>query len=173
MGCAILQQAGRIQSMSVKMLTHIGICGSDLPRARAFYTDVLGMKEVGGLETAGESVDQLLGLPAVDLEAVYLERDGFRLELLHYRSPGHQGKSEPPRPMNLLGLTHLSLRVANLAEICRRIEAAGGRVLRETWHENPERRTRVCMGTDPDGLRLELIEAPGDPALIPQVPRRQ
>ena len=26
---------------------------------------------------------------------------------------------------------------------------------------------------DPDGLRLELIQAPGDPSLIPQVPPRQ
>jgi catechol 2,3-dioxygenase-like lactoylglutathione lyase family enzyme len=159
--------------MSVRMLTHIGICVSDLARARAFYTQVLGLKEVGGLETTGETVDQLLGLGDVDLEAVYLERDGFRLELLHFRSPGHQGSARPPRPMNLLGLTHLSLRVADLAEICRRIEAAGGRILRETWHEHAERGTRVCMGTDPDGLRLELIEAPGDPSLIPQVPPRQ
>jgi catechol 2,3-dioxygenase-like lactoylglutathione lyase family enzyme len=154
------------------MLTHIGICVSDLARARAFYSEVLGLKEVGGLETAGENVDQLLGVPDVDLEAVYLERDGFRLELLHYRSPGHQGRAEPPRPMNLLGLTHLSFRVADLDAICRRIEAAGGRILRETWHEHAERGTRVCMGTDPDGLRLELIQAPGDPSLIPQVPPR-
>ena len=70
LGCAILQQRPRIKrkprggpvGMSVRMLTHIGICVSDLTRARAFYTDVLGLKEVGGLETAGETVDQLLGL---------------------------------------------------------------------------------------------------------------
>jgi catechol 2,3-dioxygenase-like lactoylglutathione lyase family enzyme len=158
--------------MTVQMLTHIGICVSDLPRARAFYSDVLGLKEVGGLETSGDNVDALLGLPRVDLEAVYLERDGFRLELLHYRSPGHQGQAYPPRPMNLLGLTHLSFRVADLDAICRRIEGAGGRIFRETWHEHAERGTRVCMGADPDGTRLELIQAPGDPSLIPQVPPR-
>jgi catechol 2,3-dioxygenase-like lactoylglutathione lyase family enzyme len=157
--------------MSVKMLTHIGICVSDLGRARSFYTEVLGFKEVGGLLTSGETVDALLGLAGVDVEAIYLERDGFRLELMHYRSPGHQGQAQP-RPMNLLGLTHLSLRVADLDAICARIEAAGGRILRETWQELPGRNTRVVMGTDPDGTRLELIQAPGDPSLIPQVPRR-
>jgi catechol 2,3-dioxygenase-like lactoylglutathione lyase family enzyme len=156
--------------MNVQMLTHIGICVSDLARARRFYSEVLEMKEVGGLETAGDHVDQLLGLPKVHLEAVYLERDGFRLELLHYRSPGHQGKPLPPRPMNLLGLTHLSLRVRDLDAICSRIESAGGRIFRETWHEMAERGTRVVMGADPDGTRLELIQAPGDPSLIPQVP---
>jgi catechol 2,3-dioxygenase-like lactoylglutathione lyase family enzyme len=91
--------------MSVQMLTHIGICVSDLRRARSFYTDVLGFEEVGGLRTSGEVLDALLGLPDVDLKAVYLERDGVRLELLHFRSPGHQGDGQP-RPMNLLGLTH-------------------------------------------------------------------
>jgi catechol 2,3-dioxygenase-like lactoylglutathione lyase family enzyme len=156
--------------MNVQMLTHIGICVSDLERARRFYTQVLEMKEVGGLETAGDNVDQLLGLPTVHLEAVYLERDGFRLELLHYRSPGHQGQPYPPRPMNLLGLTHLSFRVRDLAALCSAIEAAGGRIFRETWHEHAERGTRVVMGADPDGTRLELIQAPGDPSLIPQVP---
>jgi catechol 2,3-dioxygenase-like lactoylglutathione lyase family enzyme len=156
--------------MTVKMLTHIGLCVSELERARRFYTEVLGMKEVGGLVTSGETVDRLLGLSDVEAEAVYLERDGFRLELLHYRSPGHAEPSYPLRPMNLLGLTHLSFRVADLDETCRRIEAAGGRILRETWHEHRERGTRVCMATDPDGLRLELIEAPGDPSRIPQIP---
>jgi glyoxylase I family protein len=92
---------------------------------------------------------------------------------LSYRSPGHQGKAHPPRPMNLLGLTHLSLRVSDLDAICRRIEAAGGRIFRETWHEHAERGTRVVMGADPDGTRLELIQAPGDPSLIPQVPPRR
>jgi glyoxylase I family protein len=157
--------------MGVEMLTHIGICVSDLERARSFYTEVLGMKEVGGLHTSGATVDALLGLAGVDVEAVYLERDGFRLELMQYRSPGHRGQAQP-RPMNLLGLTHLSLRVADLDATCARIEAAGGRILRETQGAHPERSTRFLMATDPDGTRLELIQAPGDPSLVPQLPRR-
>jgi glyoxylase I family protein len=154
--------------MSVQMLTHIGICVSDLGRARSFYTDVLGFEEVGRLLTSGEEVDALLGLPDADVEAVYLERDGVRLELLHFRSPGHQGDAQP-RPMNLLGLTHLSLRVADLDATCAAVEAAGGRILRETRHGYPDRGSRFVMTTDPDGTRLELIEAPGDPKAVPQI----
>ena len=156
--------------METVRIHHVALPVADPGRSARFYSDVLEMKEVGGLETAGDNVDQLLGLPKVHLEAVYLERDGFRLELLHYRSPGHQGKPLPARPMNLLGLTHLSLRVRDLDAICSRIEAAGGTIFRETWHEMAERGTRVVMGADPDGTRLELIQAPGDPSLIPQVP---
>ena len=157
--------------MSVNMLTHIGICVADLGRARSFYAAVLGFAEVGRLLVAGDAVDALLGLANVDVEAVYLERDGFRLELLYYRSPGHQGEARP-RPMNLRGLTHLSLRVSDLDAMCASIEAAGGTVLRETMQSNPARHSRFVMATDPDGTRLELIEAPGDPAAIPQTPQR-
>jgi len=153
------------------MLTHIGICVSDLRRARSFYGEVLGFEEVGGLLTSGDAVDALLGLAGVDVEAVYLERDGVRIELLHYRAPGHQGDAQP-RPMNLLGLTHLSLRVTDLDATCAAIEAAGGRILRETWQQYPERGSRFVMTTDPDGTRLELLEAPGDPSAVPRMPPR-
>lgn len=156
--------------MSVQLVTHTGICVSDLDRARSFYTEVLGFEEVGTLLISGETVDALLSLADVDVEAVYVERDGVRLELLHFRSPGHRGEARP-RPMNLLGLTHLSLRVTDLDAMCARVEAAGGGVLRETLQSNPGRNSRFVMATDPDGTRLELIEAPGDPSLIPQGPR--
>jgi len=157
--------------MSVQLVTHIGICVSDLGRACSFYSQVLGFAEVGRLPLSGAMVDTLLGLADVNVEAVYLERDGFRVELLHYRSPGHRGEPRP-RPMNLLGMTHLSLRVTDLDAMCARIEAAGGRILRETLQSNPVRQSRFVMATDPDGTRIELIEAPGDPSLIPGSPRQ-
>jgi len=152
--------------MSVQLLTHLGICVADLGRARAFYTQVLGFAEVGRLEISGVFVDTLLGIDGADVDAVYLERDGFRIELLCFRSPGHVGEAAP-RAMNQLGLTHLSLRVSDLDAICASIENAGGRVLRETLQSNPARGSSFVMATDPDGTRIELIEAPGDPSLIP------
>ena len=157
-----------MRGMEIRMLTHIGICVSDLERSLAFYRDVLGCKEVGRLVATGAKTDRLLALSATELEAVYLERDGFRLELLHYRSPGHRGPSAP-RPMNQLGLTHLSLRVEDMEAVCAAIEAAGGTVLldRCDLEKDP---ARVEMVTDPDGLLIELIEAPGDPAAIPTMP---
>jgi glyoxylase I family protein len=156
--------------MSVQMLTHIGLCVADLDRSRAFYTEVLGFLEVGGLRISGATVDALLSLADADVDAVYVERDGFRLELIQYRSPGHRGEAEP-RPMNLLGLTHLSLRVGDLDATSARIEAAGGAILPATRGAHPERSTRFVMAIDPDGTRLELIEAPGDPSRIPQFTR--
>jgi len=155
--------------MAVQRLSHLGLCVSDLERSVRFYHDVLGFAERSRLEMAGTPAERLLAIPGVKLRAVYLERDGTRLELLHYDAPGAVGAPEP-RPMNALGFTHLSLRVEDLAGLAPRIEAAGGKLLDATRVEIPEARTVAVFATDPDGTRLELIEAPGDPAIQPGTP---
>jgi catechol 2,3-dioxygenase-like lactoylglutathione lyase family enzyme len=153
----------------VQRLTHLGICVSDLQRSLRFYRDVLGCKEVGRLDMEGEPAATLLGLPGLKMRAIYLERDGWRLELLEFPAPGWIGPSAP-RPMNQLGLTHLSFRVADLDGICGQIERAGGRLLPETRRDIPGSPSRAMMVVDPDGLRLELIQGPGDPNAVPGSP---
>ena len=155
--------------MKIRMLTHIGICVSDLDRSTAFYRDVLGCKQVGRLVASGPMTEHILALEGVELEAVYLERDGVRLELLHFRSPGHQGP-DSPRPVNQLGLTHISLRVEDMEAVCDAIEAAGGRVLRERSRADCVP-AGLKMATDPDGMLIELIEKDGDPSEIPNANR--
>jgi glyoxylase I family protein len=156
--------------MDIQRLTHIGICVSDLERSLRFYCDVLGCKEVGRLEMDGGAADTLNGMEGVKVRAIYLERDGWRLELIAFPEPGWVGPREP-RPMNQLGLTHLSFRVADLEAVCARLEAAGGGLLPETRIGGPDRPTHVIMAHDPDGIRLELIQGPGDPNALPGGPR--
>jgi glyoxylase I family protein len=151
----------------IQRLTHMGICVSDLERSLHFYGEVLGCREVGRLELEGQPTATLNGWTDVKVRAVYLERDGWRLELMEFAVPGAIGP-DAPRPMNQLGLTHLSFRVADLDAACARIEAAGGGVLRETRLAVPGGATRAIMAFDPDGVRLELIEAPGDPNAVPK-----
>ncbi|MBJ19393.1 MAG: VOC family protein [bacterium] len=155
--------------MQIRKLTHIGICVSDLDRSTAFYVEALGCEEVGRLVASGATTDHILALEGTELEAVYLERDGYRLELLHYRQPGHEGPATP-RPMNQLGLTHISLRVEEIGAVCSRIESFGGKVLRA---RSPEEHVPagLRMATDPDGMLIELIEKPGDPNEIPNAGR--
>jgi glyoxylase I family protein len=106
---------------------------------------------IDGPETA-----QLLAVPGLVLDLVYLQRDGFRLELLSYVAPGVHGSGDP-RQMNAVGFTHLSFRVNDPDELIGRIERYGGRA-------RPERTVtfeggnRGLMATDPDGNWLELIE---------------
>jgi catechol 2,3-dioxygenase-like lactoylglutathione lyase family enzyme len=147
-------------------VSHLGLCVADLERSLRFYCDGLGFREVSGLDLAGEPSATLLELPGVALRARWLERDGVRLELLHYLAPGTTGDGRP-RPMNALGFTHLSLRVADLDAVAARLEALGGRALAHTRVESPALRMRALFVADPDGARLELLEAPGDPAAPP------
>jgi len=152
--------------VEVQRLSHIGICVRNLEASVAFYRDALGFAELSRLEVSGPESDRLLELSDVALSAVYLERDGTRIELLCFDSPGVTG--EPgPRPVNLTGLTHLSFRVTDLDAAVGRVAACGGQVLEQTRIESNRFQTRAIFVTDPDGLRLELLEAPGDPNALP------
>ena len=106
----ILSDRQEDSHMAVLRMTHIGICVTDLERSMRFYRDLLGFTYRSELRVQGEPSDTLLRLRDVDLRAVYLERDGTRIELLHYAAPGAVGDGAPRR-MNGRGLTHLSLRV--------------------------------------------------------------
>ena len=77
--------------MHIQRLTHLGICVSDLERSLRFYRDVLGCKEVGRLEMEGGMADIVNELEGVEVRAIYLERDGWRLELISFPEPGCVG----------------------------------------------------------------------------------
>jgi catechol 2,3-dioxygenase-like lactoylglutathione lyase family enzyme len=142
-------------------MSHVGICVSDWRRSLRFYHDVLGFRYVHELEAKGEPSDTLLRLEGVALRTLYLEREGVRIGLLHFDSPGCTGDGEPP-PMNRLGLTNLSLRVDDLDRTLAEMAQAGVRVLRDTRIEIPQARTRAVFVTDPDGTLIELVQQPGD-----------
>ncbi len=137
-------------------LTHIGLCVRDIRLATEFYCAALGFEEVTRMQFDDAATAQLLDVPALVLDLIYLQRDGFRLELLGYEQPGTVG--EPgPRAMNRLGFTHLSFRVDDVDGVADAIVAHGGRTF-------PERTVtfdggnRGVMAADPDGNLLELIE---------------
>jgi glyoxylase I family protein len=149
--------------VSVRRFSHLGLCVRDLARAEAFYVRGLGFRELSRMTTRGAQTSQLLGLARVVLDALYLERDGLRLELLHYRSPGCEAPTEP-RPMNRTGLTHLSLVVSDLEALLASLAELGATPLPESRIESPQFSSRVIFVLDPDGTRVELIDGDFDPA---------
>ena len=152
--------------MSILHLSHIGLCVSDLDAAKRFYCEQLGFRERHAFDVSGEHADRLLELADVDLRTCYLERDGVRLELLCFREPGHRGEGVV-RPMNALGLTHLSLRVDDLDATVAALRAAGTRILEHTRIDGPGPGTAAVFVADPDGTRIELVQLPGDPTRLP------
>ena len=144
----------------ITKVSHIGVCVSDLERSLRFYCDILGFvvsSTVPEVRVEGEPSDSLLQLRDVKLHAVYLERDGFRLELLHYASPRSPAKA-PQRAMNDLGFTHLSVKVTDVEATLAQLEAAGVTVDRATVIQVGGL-TVAGFVRDPDGLGIELVIA--------------
>ncbi len=148
--------------MTVLYPMHVGICVRDLEHSIRFYRDGLGFEAAGRLKFSDESTATLLGIPDAELHAVYLERDGLRIELLHYPKPGAIGSPEP-RPMNRVGLTHLAVRVESLDDTIAKLTPLGATALEQTRVRNDEFDADLIYITDPDGTRIECVETPKDP----------
>jgi catechol 2,3-dioxygenase-like lactoylglutathione lyase family enzyme len=150
--------------MSVRRLSHHGLCVSDLERSLAFYRDGFGFTEVSRLRFEDASTHTLLSLPGCVLEAVYLRRDGTTLELLHFPRPGTHLGDGTPRPMNRVGLTHLSFLVSDLDALLAKLRGLGATVLETTRLDTQGKGANAIFVTDPDGTRIELVEGDFDPA---------
>ena len=158
---------------TIQRLSHIGICVSNLDRSIAFYRDVFGYEVVSTIKI-GPEADALLDLKNTKLDAVYMQRpdEDTRIELLYYHSPGFHHMQEP-RQVNLTGLTHLSFRTSNFDAVVSAAINAGCTYLVRSATHNPAYKMKAGFILDPDQLRIELLEAPGDPDFLPgQKPKR-
>jgi catechol 2,3-dioxygenase-like lactoylglutathione lyase family enzyme len=141
--------------------SHLGICVSDLERSVRFYRDALGFEPVQE-HRVGAEFAVLMELDDVALRSCFVRRDGVSIELLHFDEPGHRG-DPTRRPMNQLGLTHLSFRVDDVDVAAQAVARAGGTVhtsTRTTFGSGPQTLDFVYC-TDPDGVRIELMRLPG------------
>jgi lactoylglutathione lyase len=133
------------------VFNHVGLCVTDLARSRRFYEELLGFTFERELSPPDEGTDRLLSLEQpVGLTAVYLQLEGFTLELLHFDRPGN-----PPfrtRVMNEPGLTHISVSVDDVAATVARAPEFGGTVLQDT-----DLFGMAIMIRDPDGQLIEVL----------------
>jgi len=134
----------------MSIVNHVGLCVTDLERSRRFYEQVLGFRWDRDLHVPDVATSRLLQVPEpVGATAVYLELDGFVLELLHFDREGNAPRRE--RSFTEPGLTHLSFSVADIAAACALVEEHGGEVLHDTD-------LGLAINVrDPDGQILELL----------------
>jgi len=150
-------------SASALTFSHVGICVSDLERSLRFYREALGFELVESY-TVGTEFGRLMEVEGnIVLQSRFITRDAVRIELLRFDAPGFKGPAAR-RPMNQLGLTHLSVRVTDVDATAARIRELGGSVLDHTRTkiDNPDgSRSDFVYCTDPDGVRIELMRLPG------------
>jgi lactoylglutathione lyase len=131
------------------VFNHVGQCVTDLERSRRFYVELFEFEEIRRLEPPDDPSTKLLRLVApLGMTALYLRRDGFVLELLHFA--GRPAREYQPRVMNDPGLTHVSLS-CDLERVVPRVVDFGGEVLADTDIGG------AVFVRDPDGQLLELL----------------
>jgi lactoylglutathione lyase len=152
--------------VTINGVSHVGICVSDLDRSLRFYRDGLGFAHLRSFEIGGPPWTDVLELDPLRLESLILRRDGLTIELLRFAAPGHQGDGGR-RPMNALGFTHLAVWVDDLDAEAARVVEFGGAVVAASRavFDSPELTARWMYCTDPDGVRIELIEHPAGEAV--------
>ncbi len=128
----------------------IGLAVADLARSRRFYEELLGFEYLRDLRPPEEGTSRLCRVPSpANLTAVYLQLDGFVLELLHFDREGNPPVRE--RPMNEPGFTHLSVNVPDIAAVVAQVPEYGGSVLTDT-----DLGVAILI-RDPDGQIIELL----------------
>ena len=121
-------------------LTYTGIRVKDLDASVRFYTQVLGMKEIGR-STIDAAGGQLVNLVT--------EEGGHPLELNYYaKGSPFDAKYEVGE-----GLDHLAFQVADLDEALAEATKAGHPVVKEMKTAS----SRWAYITDPNGIWIELF----------------
>ena len=157
-------ETGRLTAVDDTLETtfsHFGICVSDLERSLHFYCDGLGFEKAES-HAIGSEFAALMDLPDVSVTSQFIRRGPTAIELLAFTVPGPVGPRER-RPVHQLGLTHLSFRVRDAEAVAAHLVELGGSVVDSS-------RTEIDLGgtplrfvycTDPDGVRVELMDLGG------------
>lgn len=132
-------------------VSHVGLRVRDLDKSQRFY-EGLGFREGKRLTIPDEVAAGLLGLtPPIGFEAVYLQNNGFVLQLLTFS--GYPAPDDAERTMIAAGLTHLSLAVDDIAEAQAAVRNGGGTVVADPGGGF------ACLVRDPEGQLVELIDS--------------
>jgi catechol 2,3-dioxygenase-like lactoylglutathione lyase family enzyme len=145
----------------VPTFSHFGICVSDLDRSLRFYCEALGFERAESHEIGSEFA-ALMDLHEVSVTSQFIRKGTTAIELLAFTDPPPFGDRER-RAVNRLGLTHLSFRVSDVAAVAAKVTELGGHIVESS-------RTEIDFGgtplsflycTDPDGVRVELMDLGG------------
>jgi glyoxylase I family protein len=118
-------------------IDHVSVIVTDVGRSRAFYRDLLGLKEIAKPRT-------------FDFVVLWFELGGQQLHLLRKDRP------------DTISPRHFALRVASCADACVYFQSRGVPVEEATPIPGADR----FFIRDPDGNRIEVIQwlEPYDPA---------
>ncbi|HEX3900340.1 MAG TPA: VOC family protein [Mycobacteriales bacterium] len=139
-------------------MDHIGLCPADFAESLRFYVEGIGLEVVFDVELAMD-MESFLGAKTEKVRTLFLAQPGnsgaTRLELLDlYDGRAHAEPAGDGLPRR--GLTLISFHVA-VDETLARLAALG---LGGPPRRIPARKGFAATVTDPDGVMVELVDAP-------------
>ncbi|MDT0203156.1 VOC family protein [Nocardioides sp. AE5] len=138
---------------------HIGIQVEDLDRSIAFYAGALGFELRERFIKSEPYLQELVGCPGAELDIAIMgiPSTEVELEILEYRRVAR--RAVDPNTANP-GTGHFCLFVTDLDEIVERAHEFGGGSVSpvQTSTAGPVAGSRLVYLTDPDGIRVELVE---------------
>jgi len=140
-------------------VNHTSFTVSDVNRSVSFYRDLLGLKLISLGERDPAFSEKVTGIPGAHLKVAYLQARGHRLELIQYLNP--PGKKLETRTNNV-GSAHLAFNVDDLPRLFADLKAKGVQFKSAPVEvlAGPNKGTLTVYFTDPDGITLELLQAP-------------
>jgi len=144
----------------IASVNHTSFTVSHLERSISFYRDLLGMELISLAGRDPAFAEKVTGIPGANLKVAYLQAPGgHRLELIQYFSP--LGKKLDLQTNNV-GCAHLAFNVDDLAEMYAALKAKGVQFKSPPQEvpAGPNKGTLTVYLTDPDGITLELLQAP-------------
>jgi len=138
-------------------ISHFGICCADVELSKRFYTEGLGFSVKQSIDELGEPFDKLVELPGTKMRIHQVQCGDTMLELIGYVDTPTTGSAER-RPMNQVGITHMTLIAEDVEATAGRIAEFGGSVVDKSRTDSAYGPLLFC--TDPDGVRIELMQLP-------------
>jgi catechol 2,3-dioxygenase-like lactoylglutathione lyase family enzyme len=144
----------------VRGFNHTGVIVTDLDRAAGFFRDFLGFEVLSRAPRDPALIGRMTGLPAPEVEIVYLQGPGHRVELIRYGSHGIRDV-EQPRVYDD-GSAHIAIDVD---DVDAAVEGAAAHGLERVGEiividHGPNRGRKVVYLQSAYGLLIEFIQAP-------------
>ncbi|MBN8216040.1 MAG: VOC family protein [Spirochaetes bacterium] len=134
---------------------HIGIIVNKMEESIRFYRDLLGFTVAQDWTEDSAYLNTVLGTTGERVRMAKLRGpDGILVELLRYEK---NRSGELDLPFWHAGVCHMALTVADVGATWKKLSAAGVPFVSPP-QESTEGTAKVCFCTDPNGIRVELVE---------------
>ncbi len=139
----------------------VGMTVIDIAKMHAFYTGVLGCKEVRRAEIPAP-LSRALTLAADGYLCVWLETPGG--EVIKLMSPPSAVLSEMPPEFltGRAGIAYLTFYCEDLQDVLQKAEAAGALLRSDRSLTDSSQPLMLCFFSDPEGNIIELVHRHAD-----------